>query len=99
MEKIPQEKIDIVCNYFRSIFEGCEINDKTISKSNIQEFQIEWKGSKHIVAITEELFSFQDDVQNVYQSLDRIGLVEHLEVLDKVKVVWKKNHALLEEYY
>ena len=98
MEKIPREKIDTVCNYFRSIFEGCEIDDKTISKSNIQEFEIEWQGSKKIVAITEEFFSFQD-IQNIIQSLDHLGLVEHLEVLDKVKVIWKKNHALLEEYY
>lgn len=98
MGKIPQEKIDTVCNYLRSKFDDCKTDDDSIALSETIEFQIEWKGSKHIVAVTGEFFHFQD-VQNIIQSLDHLGLVEHLEVLDKVNVVWKKNHALLEEYY
>ena len=98
MEKIPQEKIDTVCNYFRSKFDNCNTDGESIATYDSVEFQIDWKGSKYIVAITEEFFHFQD-VQNIMQSLDYLGLVEHLEVLDKVRVVWKKDHALLEEYY
>ena len=54
----------------------------------------------HLNAFAEcfQFFSFQDDVQNMYQSLEGLALPEHLEVLDGVKVVWKKDHALLEEY-
>jgi len=98
MGKIPQEKIDTVCHYFISKFDGCKTDDESISSSDKMEFEIEWQGSKKIVAITEEFFHFQD-VQNINQTLDQLGLAEHLEVLDKVRVAWKKNHALLEEYY
>ena len=98
MRSIPQEKIDAVCNYFKSKFDDCEIDGESMATSDTLTFQIDWKGSKRIVAITEEFFHSQD-VQNIIHSLDYLGLVEHLEVLDKVKVVWKKNHALLEEYY
>ena len=98
MQKIPREKIDTVRNYFISKFGDCKTDVESITPSDMIEFQIDWKGSKHSVAIHEEFFHFQD-VQNINQSLDSLGLVEHLEVLDKVKVVWKNNHALLEEYY
>lgn len=97
MGKITQEKIDTACNYFKTIFDDCK-TDERISQSDIIEFQIEWRGSQKIVAISGEFFHFRD-LQNIIPSLDHLGLVEHLEVLDKVKVVWKKNHPILEEYY
>jgi len=98
MGKIPQEKIDTVCNYLKSRFDDCKTAEEIIAHTDTIEFQIAWKGSKHILAVTEEFFYFQDS-QNIIQSLDHLGLVEHFEILDKIKVVWKKNHALLEEYY